>query len=93
MAEQVVLKRGSGSWRWHEGGQAMVWWPGPASLPDGPETAYFTCPHGHLGSLAGHQIDESGRVSPSVLLGPCGWHVFATLEGWATRKEPAWPTD
>jgi len=28
------------------------------------------------------QVDAEGNVTPSLLCGRCGWHVFAKLEGW-----------
>lgn len=46
----------------------------PALKKDGTKTAWFWCPNcGLMGSLAGHEIDAQGNVTPSVL---CGYNGF-----------------
>jgi hypothetical protein len=49
--------------------------------------ASFTCPKGHLGSLADHDIADDGRVSPSVVCpyDGCDFHDFIKLEGWSAQ--------
>jgi len=32
--------------------------------------------------MTDHEIGNGGIVRPSVLCEDCGYHVFATLEGW-----------
>jgi len=67
----------------------------PALKADGSKTAWFWCPRcGLMGSLAGHEIDAQGNVTPSVLCGyngyivngvsqECGFHESGIrLEGW-----------
>lgn len=37
-----------------------------------------------MASISDHEIDANGKVTPSIVCpDECGWHVQATLEGWA----------
>lgn len=59
-------------------------WKGLA-LTDGGCSASFTCPRcENLAVLTGHHIDDSGKVSPSVVCPAegCDFHEYIQLEGW-----------
>lgn len=45
-------------------------------------TAEVVCGTGHAGLIDEHDIDEHGRVTPSVVCTDCDWHEFIVLEGW-----------
>lgn len=46
------------------------------------KSATVVCPNGHLASLEDHQIDESGKVYPSVDCPYCDFHESIQLESW-----------
>lgn len=46
-------------------------------------SATIVCPNGHWASIEDHEIDPSGRVTPSLICPECGWHgTEVRLEGW-----------
>jgi len=52
----------------------------------GRKTAVVACPKcGKISSLAGHEIDEIGRVTPSLMCphDKCEFHDFVQLIGWS----------
>jgi len=93
----VTLKKGDGSkhgdnlkpgeWGITEDGHVMVRC-GHAEHSDGLPRLGIICYAAGTGSEAikrNWKIAADGRVTPSILFKDdiCGWHVFATLEGWA----------
>jgi hypothetical protein len=46
--------------------------------------AELTCPFGHGMTLKGHEVEENGSVSPSVVcpIRGCEFHEFVVLAGW-----------
>lgn len=60
-------------------------WKG-LQTPEGRK-ASFTCPIcGQVGSLASHDIDHEGNVSPSVVCSyGCGFHEYIKLIGWSSE--------
>lgn len=47
------------------------------------------CDNGHIAMLAPqHRVHDDGTVWPSVGCSHegCGWHVWATLEGWEAHE-------
>jgi hypothetical protein len=59
---------------------ALKWW---VVQLDGKPAVKMTCGNGHA-ALLDHEVDDAGTVSPSVdcPVEGCGFHEFATLEGW-----------
>jgi hypothetical protein len=64
-------------------------WDRARNSDDSP-TALVVCDRGHVLHLPVHSIAADGTVHPSIGCltkmvtdrEPCGWHVFARLEGW-----------
>lgn len=55
---------------------------------DNHDEVLICCGNGHLAGL-NHEISTTGKVTPSILCRTplpdgteCGWHVFATIEGY-----------
>jgi hypothetical protein len=49
------------------------------------DKAITSCPLcGHFGGLGRHEIDEAGKVTPSLVCpwAPCTFHDWGVLEGW-----------
>lgn len=48
----------------------------------------FTCPNGHTGSLASHDIAADGTVTPSVVCphDGCPFHAWIRLAGWSAGE-------
>jgi len=52
---------------------------------DGKDVTVMSCPKcGKLGGLGDHEIDDKGRVTPSVVCpeSTCGFHDMVKLLGW-----------
>lgn len=58
----------------------------PYKVPSG-YSVLFCCPHGHLGNLGDHFIDDKGVVTPSVVCvdDTCEFHEYIVLEGWDAK--------
>ena len=68
----------------------------PLSWMKGNDGVTVKCPNGHIGVLD-HDVNNQGEVNPSIVCpgrpavatwpeSPCGWHVWARLEGWQSLK-------
>lgn len=62
-----------------QNGDKGTWWPAGV-----PWKANVVCPDcGGRTNLRNHQVDEHGRVSPSLICPfGCGFHESVVLDGW-----------
>lgn len=58
-----------------EGPDFPVWWLWMGRV-------LLACPNGHVARLDQHEIDASGRVTPSVQCPICDFHQNIELAGW-----------
>lgn len=89
MAEHVTIPRTR-----HYAFGPLTWALIKGSATGEPDTAFVTCPEGHIARLEiekdgkGHTIANAGQVTPSLVCpnNGCDFHVWARLEGWADRN-------
>lgn len=76
MAEKYILKRS----KLAAGAEPGTW------VPLGENNAMVTCRDNreHVATLSGHEIDEDGVVTPSLVCpyDGCKFHEWVKLEGW-----------
>jgi len=73
-----------GTWK-----PAWIGPPGDEPFGQWRQTALVCDPSGHVLSLSQHQIDDAGKVTPSLLCpNGCGWHEWLLLDGWDPRARP-----